>query len=280
MRSKALVREMGLGRDFNPRRYPSHRRASSISAIAWAVMTLGQTLGGEELIPALLAGLNAALACFVTWIIAREWDPDRNATAHAAQILTAVYVIAFAQVPILPTATLIFFSRFLSRITGLELRNWQVLPAAFFVFTFAVFSKDPALAIGLGLLFVIDSRLNEAYEQSHWLGPTLLIGGFVYTFFFWPGTASGNIGLGQAAIGVVIVLNIWELAGMKRLQSRCDFGDKDIDPGRFRWAVLLGLLVAAAPALLGFSDPTTYLPALAAFTARLIPQSLLKPEGT
>ena len=238
------IANSNLGRAFHAD-YKHHRWVLWLIAAAVSVVSIAANLRGEPLFSILSISLNAAIAGFIGWALARELDPDRETISLLAIPLVATMVIFFGPIPVLPSAVFIGTSRFLIRITGLPPRRVEVLfifvlpLALMFYYQNPVFGLLATLTFGLEAYFEKFGRSEETLYALFALLVTLIYIGYVgLPEFNSPSKLYGGL---TAAISLLVVLKVIR---MRQPQSRSDFNDQPISLVRLRGKILLTVLIA------------------------------------
>lgn len=263
--------QISLGRDFSLSKYPSQRISFAIG-ITSALILLGKSLAeGAGLIASLQIGLYAYLASLVTWIIARELDPDRNFVAYIAQVLILIGGFYSSPIPLIFSALTIFSSRFLTKIAGLAIRDWEVFFAVGASFAIMFGLQNPSIALFLALLFVIDGQLKNAYQHSTSMAAISLAALLIYMVVHWPidySLPSANMLL---VLGSLLTLALIRVARWKRVTSMTDHGHLPLQIARLKWSASLALFLPISSIWMGNELLMAYAPLLAALAAFSFP---------
>ncbi len=273
-----MATQISLGRDFQPGQYDTHRRAI---LLALAAFPLGLLIGinrGLGFWPGLSLGFNLFSASFVAWILAREWDPDRNSLAFFAQVVVVGAGIFLAPYQLLPSALLIFFARFMTQISGFSNKAWEVVPTTLGILIFTVLLENPFIGLALGVLFLIDWRLPDQFIWSKWLAILSLAVSVFYSFVAQGIQLPTEIGNLEVVILVVVTLTGIQVSSGHDLESKTDTGEKEVDRNRFSWSLIIPLALIAATVLLIPNGSQYFLVATLVFASRLMPTAILKSD--
>jgi hypothetical protein len=258
-----------LGRAFHPS-YPHHRRILIYMGLAIPVTALAAWLRDPVLVPALSAGLNAALAVFVAWGLAREFDPDREVLSQLAVPLAVAGVIVHGPLPLLPAAAFVGTARFLVRITGLPVRPIEVLVVFLLPLGLMPVYHLPQLGLLSALTFLAEARFEGWPRRELLLAGLAVVITVTYTIlyplpaFTWP---SAGVLVGA---GLVALLMLVKIARMQAPASSTDFNDQPVSLPRLRAKLAIALLIGLL-ALAG-GNPGFWL--LAPLWAALLPAAL------
>ncbi|MGA9534236.1 MAG: hypothetical protein WBR18_16075 [Anaerolineales bacterium] len=224
--------------------------------VAWLALGLS---GGQ----ALLRGIAAGSAVFLTWVIARELDPDQQGSAFVGLPLSAVVVIWTGGPDWLALFWVVTCLRIVNRSTGLEARpldtilliglglvtGWR-LSAFFVVLT--------ALALGL------DGFLQPGHRWHRAISVILLLVGIALLALGPISLSSlGPVELGVAALGIGLYLG-WTVIQPK-VKSVEDHTGETLRMPRLRAAQWLGAaIMVVALAMIGPSAIRSFSGLLAA----------------
>jgi hypothetical protein len=253
------LRWTSIPRDIDPK-LASHRAILSISAAAVGVGGLVAWVGGGlSLWQALLRGISVGVATFLSWVIARELDPDQARSALIGLPLAAAIVIAAGAPEWLALFWVIICLRIVNRSTGLAAKPF-----------------DSLLLLGLGLavgwrmsaLFVVlaaialgcDAFIQPGHRVHRALSVFLLLIGLV-SIVIWPpaGSALALTGWSGAAFALVIYGG-WTVI-QPAVESVGDYSGETLAMARLRAAqwlaaavMLAGLAAIGASAMVSFSS--------------------------
>lgn len=114
----AVHRISSIGRPISFK-YPTNRAIILIIASVFIFGTLVKLVAGDSFTAGIVWALSAGAALFFTWALARELDPDENASSFIATAFMFV-ALFFAGLPaILALFWILIVTRILNRITGL-----------------------------------------------------------------------------------------------------------------------------------------------------------------
>lgn len=230
----------GLGRLFDPKRYPSHRTIGLI-ALGAALVSFGIDSGDPW--RAVLTGGTA----FATWALVREIDPDRPQSAPIA----ATSAVAFALFAGTPTVGPVFIAmvaaRIVSRSTGLPPRWTDLALNGALAILFAGTPAGWAVGIMVAFAMVRDATLPgdpppaaAVFAGATAVGVTARV------------ALAGTLGTWVAPSGIELAVVVAGLLGwialIRRTEPILSVGDwtKEIlDQRRVREARIFGVAPAA-----------------------------------
>lgn len=232
-----------LGRAFHPI-YDHHKRVLWLMTTATIVASIAAFLRAEALFAILAAGINGALAGFIAWALAREFDPDRERISPLAIIWITLTAIFFGTLPLLPSMVFIGMARYLNRIIGLPLRRFEALAILLLPLALMFYFQN----LVFGLLAVLTFSLEAYHEKFPRKETRYAVLAFIATigFVFFDGVPTFTLpSMFLSAIAAIItLLMLIKLLRMKQPQTRTDFNDLPINLPRLRTSVLLSLLIA------------------------------------
>jgi len=181
---------------------------------------------------------------FLAWVAARELDPDHPATANLAVVAAPLAVWQLGRPSLLAVYLLAVTARVLLRSTGLPPKRGDVV-VHLVAGVIAAASGLPAVAaIGLGVGFLLDTRLPPPAPLAQrrfalaLIGLAAVVGLIRFPDLAW--TAPGVLG-GALVLGTALLL----FRGRAPMTSVCDFTNEPMLPAR----LAVGRRLAAAVAL-------------------------------
>jgi hypothetical protein len=215
-----------------------------LMALASTATSLAAFLRAEPLLAILEAGLSAALAAFIAWALAREFDPDREALSPLSIVWITLITIFFGPLPLLPSAVFIGASRFLNRIIGLPLRRIETLAILLLPLALMLYYQNWVFGLLAALTFSLEAY-HENFPRKETLYALLAFAatlGFVYLNGA-PAFTTPTIPV-IAITALITVLILIKLLRLKQPGSRTDFNDLPISLPRLRASITLNLLIA------------------------------------
>ncbi|MFC2062641.1 hypothetical protein ACFLS8_01650 [Chloroflexota bacterium] len=247
----------GVGRPLSLK-YPTNRAIIIIVASVFILGTLVKMVMGDSFVVSIVWAFGAAASIFFAWAIARELDPDSNASAFvsATLVLAALF---FAYMPAL--LTLFWFllvMRILNRITGIAPKP---LDLAIVIILAVVLSWQELWLYCLmtGLMLYINSWIDSEKKKGIVLFVIVLSLGIVSAFL-------GNAFLTTIEIptDAIIVVALFTLLFIPvictrtKLKSLTDITEEPVSVFRLRVtriaAVVVGILVTILQGSSGFND--------------------------
>lgn len=113
----AVKRISGIGRPLSLK-YPTNRAIIIIVASVFVLGTVTKLVAGDSFIASIFWAFSAAVALFFAWALARELDPDSNASAFISAALMLVALFFVGLPALLTLFWFLLITRILNRITG------------------------------------------------------------------------------------------------------------------------------------------------------------------
>ena len=253
----AVKRISGIGRPLSLK-YPTNRAIIIIVASVFILGTLTKLVAGDSFVSSMVWGFGAAAAIFFAWALARELDPDSNASAFisAALMLVALF---FAGLPALLTLFwFLLLTRILNRITGVAPK---LLDFTGVIILAVVLSWQEVWVYGLitALMLYVNSWMDGDKKKGITL-VVIVISLVVLSAFF------GNASFINTEISAVAIfastfftlLFIPVICVTTKLKSLTDITKEPVSVFRLRVArvavVVTGILVATMQGNTGFND--------------------------
>ncbi len=148
---------MSLFRKFDLR-YNSNLAAIGLSAVAF-VVGVGVGVADGEVGEALADGLNLMVTVFLGWAVARELEPDRDATATVAALLAGVMWLIMGRSALAAGVAALLAARILTRSTGRPLTNVDYLLVVALAFYGARTLAGWMAGLGMAFALARDVRL-------------------------------------------------------------------------------------------------------------------------
>lgn len=254
-----------LSRIIDPFTYPMHRIVLALTLTFGIAAGLLILITRSDFGAAIMAGINAGALVFITWVLTRELDPDDNAAALVALVLSGVasLLLGVPGLMFLGSMLLIMLARIVNRTVGPAPRPGDslvilVLGGAAALVDFWGFGLVLALA------FALDAVLVEPVARHRILAVlALLIAGIAFV------QAGANLTFQFSAFSLVIAAlsaaYAWAIATTRTPSSPCDRPGYTLHLGRVQAGMVLTL--AAALLLAVTVDEITALGLLSAYAA-------------
>jgi hypothetical protein len=235
LRSRLVTRITNLGRQFDLR----------LNSNRWLFVTSG--LAG--LISLIVSGdLGTAVgvggSAFLAWVAARELDPDHPVAANLAVVTAPLAVWQLGRPSLLAVYLLAVTARILLRSTGLPPKRGDVVVHVVAGVIAAASGLPAVAAIGLGVAFLLDTRLPAPAPLAQrrfalaLIGLAAVVGLVRFPDVTW--TTPGLLG-GVLIVGTVVLV----FRGGTPMTSVGDFTKEPLLPAR----LAIGRRLAAAVAL-------------------------------
>ena len=253
----AVKRISGIGRPLSLK-YPTNRAIIIIVASFFVLGTLTKLVAGDSFIASIFWGFSAAAALFFAWALARELDPDSNASAFISAVLMLV-ALFFAGLPALLTLFwVLLITRILNRITGVVPKP---LDLAVVIILATVLSWQELWAYGLitALMLYVNSWIDNEKKKGITLFVIVLTLVFLSVFL---GNASFTaIEISVSAIVATTfftILFIPVICMTTKVKSLTDITKEPVSVLRLRLArvaaLATGILVVIMQGDTGFND--------------------------
>jgi hypothetical protein len=160
--SDDLRRYSSIGRPVD-RRYPTNR---AIAGLTLAVAILGfamRRLTGTHPLEAFTGGLVLAIGFFLAWAIARELDPDHDASAFVAAGLSLIPQTMLGRPDLAGVLLILLLLRIVNRTVGPAARPLDTIGILALVGV-AVWRGQPVLALAAAGAFTLDAILDPAHR--------------------------------------------------------------------------------------------------------------------
>jgi len=246
--SDDLRRFSSIGRPVD-RRYPTNQ---AIAGLTLAVAILGfaiRRLTGTHPLESFTGGLVLAIGFFLAWAIARELDPDHDASAFVAAALSLIPQTMLGRPDLAGLLLILLLLRIVNRTVGPAAQPLDTLGILALVGV-AVWRGQPVLALAAAVAFVLDAILDPAHRIH----------------FAAAGASAGLLGVGLsrfagAALAPLTLVTVLALALMAPFlflirasglpSTVSDTGGEPLRGSRVRAAQWLGLAAMAGSILAG-----------------------------
>lgn len=212
MTMEPLSRLTSLSRAIDPR-LKNHQLILGLSVLAGAACPLIGWFIGSTLLASLLLGVKCGISAFLTWVLARELDPDHPNSGLLGPLLIVPAVLAIGSPSLLSALWTVMLLRILNRSTGLPATPPDSMGT---ILLTAVLSTTlhPSLGILGGTAFLADSLLPRGHAYHRGLGVfTLAIAAghwwFVGGGFMLPDQIRFWIGVGLASLLFLLTI-LWQ----------------------------------------------------------------------
>jgi hypothetical protein len=246
-----IYRLTSIGRPLEPA-YPTNRTviwllgvAALLGGLTWA----GQHGAGWGLLG---AAVNALLAAFGGWALARELAPDHERTAFVALGFALATTLILEGSPVLPLFVALFLVRIVNRSVGLPARISDSILVSVLAIGAAWLFDSSWLALLAALAFMIDAVLPPGLTRQRLFTGLCAVAAFLLFTAesqvparFMPATAVERWLPVVIAVGFVIVILL-----TRRVDARGDATGEPLSLARVRAGMWVGLF-AAAQSLLG-----------------------------
>ncbi|MCL7959835.1 MAG: hypothetical protein M8861_06560 [marine benthic group bacterium] len=160
--SKGPSRFSSIGRPID-RRYPTNQ---AIAGLALVVAILGfavRRLTGTHPLESFTGALVLAIGFFLAWAIARELDPDHDASAFVAAALSLVPQTVLGRPDLAGVLLILLVLRIVNRTVGPAAQPLDTIGILALVGV-AVWRGQPVLALAAAGAFVLDAILDPAHR--------------------------------------------------------------------------------------------------------------------
>lgn len=159
----------GIGRPLNLK-YPTNRAIIYIVLSSLILGILAKLAADESFKAGIVWAFRFSTVLFLTWAIAREFDPDSNTSAFISIILILIAILLFKLPALLPLFWLILITRILNRITGITPKPLDLAG----VIVLTIFISWPELWV-FGLLTSLVLFVNSWMDDKKKMGTLLFI---------------------------------------------------------------------------------------------------------
>jgi hypothetical protein len=225
--------------------------ASAVAGLAWSLAS------GQALQAGLVSALMFPLAVFGSWALARELLPDDSAAAFFSMALAFMACLAFVTPGILPLYATLGLARMVNRSNGLVAHPTDSVAVVLLVILAVYISGNAWFAAVAALAFVLDASLKHPLRRQL-LFAVVCIGTMVVYIVdhdvAWLEVHTPHTLLQWLAIlaSVLLALN---MAALKKVHSRAEFGGKRLNLQRTR----AGMVIAILACLQGLDNMPHYI---------------------
>ena len=190
--------------------------------------------------------LVAALGAFAAWALARELDPDHNASAFIAMALGFAATLWVESPGILVVFVTLGLVRLVNRSTGLAARSSDSVLMLLLSILVIYIDQSPFFGLVAALAFFLDGSLKEPLRRQVMFGFVAAGATVVYLVDHDLGLAA--VALPKSLYGwlALLFLMIFALNALllKSVESKGDCGDEPLDAARVKGGMAVGLLAA------------------------------------
>ena len=160
--SESSRRFSSIGRPVD-RRYPTNRAIASLSLLVAVLGFALRRLTGTPSPESLVAGFVMAIGFFLAWAIARELDPDHDASAFVVAGLSLVPQTIFGGPDLAGVLLVLLLLRILNRTVGPAARPLDTIGILALVGV-AAWRGQPVLALAAAGAFALDALLDPKHR--------------------------------------------------------------------------------------------------------------------
>ena len=243
-----LSRFSSIGRPVD-RRYPTNR---AIAGLTLAVAILGfaiRRLTGTHPLEAFTGGLVLAIGFFLAWAIARELDPDHDASAFVAAGLSLIPQTMLGRPDLAGVLLILLLLRIVNRTVGPAARPLDTIGILALVGV-AVWRGEPVLALAAAGAFILDAILDPAH-RVHFAAAGASIGLLGVGLSRFAGTALAPLTLVTVLALALMVPFLLLIAASGAPRTISDTGGDLLRGSRVRAAQWLALAAMAGAILVG-----------------------------
>lgn len=226
--------------------YPSNRAVLLLLPLAAVVGAVLGWLHAGAVPAALQQALVVALSAFAAWALARELDPDHNASAFIAMALGFTAALWVESPGILIVFVTLGLARMVNRSTGLAARSSDSVMLLLLSILVIYVDQSPFFGLVAALAFFLDGSLKEPLRRQVIFG--LIAAGATVVYLVDHDLGLGALALPKSLYGwlALLFLLIFALNTLllKSVESKGDCGDQPLDAARVRGGMAVGLLAA------------------------------------
>lgn len=235
-----ITRYAGLARPVDLK-YKSNFAIFIIALVLLLPGTIYQFFLGNDIADSIGWGIKLSLVAFLTWMTARELDPDRNISAFLALPFSLAAFFYFPEIQILLLLGLILVLRIVNQITGQHAR-WIESFIVLGLGTYLTWRDSHLFGFAISAAFLADSRLSLPHQRHFWFGCTaLLISLVVIILSHEPGTAFSLSTEWLVFVIINCLLFIFVIRHYKHPQSTRDYSQEPLNARRTQAAQILAL---------------------------------------
>lgn len=248
-------------------RFPSNLYAIGAALASGGVGLLTELIRGDlSVVESFGSGAAAGGSAFLGWAIAREIDPDRNATAYlAAPIGLAIWF--FGAPALLVSGAVLLMARVVAGTTGGRLITADLVFLAGYAVITGLRPGGVVAAVGLGVALIVDCRISHHDSVRQYAAGAVAVVGSIVAAVVWADPVEfTSLSAGAAVVAVVAAAAVFTPIG--QVSSVGDMTRKLLDPRRILGARLAtAVVVAAMIAVAGEDGSFAMGPVLAALVA-------------
>lgn len=234
-----IFRLSSIGRPVDAR-YPSNKAVLLLMLVALLAGIGWGWFEGLAPTAVLLRGLGLALAVFASWALARELDPDRNATAFIAAALAVGGVVLLGTADLWTLTLAIPLTRIVNRTVGPAAKASDLVAVLGLVAAAVFLDGRWSLGIAAMVAMALDATLARG-QKDRW-GYAVVAAVIVAGFHMRRGV---DVSLPEqtALVLGVVALTVLALATMPKAESPCDLPEHTLLPTRVTAGVVLALVL-------------------------------------
>lgn len=269
-----------IGRPLDPS-YPTNIAIMIITLLAGIGFGGWALLRGAGLGDSAYMGLLGGFAAFAGWMFCRELDPDRPYLAFAGAVLALAGFALRGPYGALALFALVTLLRIVTRTVGPAARVGDAVVALVLMALAMFWGFDWQLGLAGALAFALDALLPGGRpRQWVFVGISLLLS--LALIVINAGFPAPRVDLGLPWIiggGFVSLSFATAIMLCREINSRCDLGDRPIQPARIRAAMAVALAYATLLVWNGQSGMDAALPLWAALLAIGIGRWIERPAA-
>ncbi len=243
-----------FARPLDPFNYRTNLYILIMTAVCGAIAGAWMFLSSGDFAGAIFSGIYTGAAVFISWVLARDVDPENDWSAFVCSGIA--FVFCAGRVDILPLAVAVFFLRMVSRVVGPPAKITDSLLTLGMVGA-TVFTGYWTFGIVAIVAFAIDGTLNKPL-RTQWvfagLSAFLTLGGLLII----GANDSGYLGFGTLFL-MLIALGLGTFAFIQEKKTRilADNSLFAIEPARLRACLVILALMGIGGAF-QFGDSGFY----------------------
>ena len=235
MNPNELYKITALGRALDPFKYPTNRYIMILTVVAGVLAGVYSLATGGDLGTAILAGIYAGAAVFITWVLSRDADPDNPYSAFVGAALALFFIPS--PLALLSLAALVIVLRLVSRIVGTPTKIWDI-GAALLILVAALLVDGWIIGVVAAIAFLMDALLVNGVRVQLGSAVIAIVGTVLAVLSKTPViTAPSALYLAQGIIVLIaFAVVIWTST---RFTTMCDAPNVEVEPIRIRAAMSL-----------------------------------------
>ena len=225
-------------------RYPTNLAIGALSLTVGAVGAVAKLLSAVPLPESASWGIGAAFSVFLSWVLARELDPDYNLSAFVGVGL-AIVALPFLDPPALMVLLWVVLAlRIVNRTVGLPARPLDTL-ALLGLGGWLTWQGHWIVGLVTAVAFLLDGLLADPLRYH------LAVSGFAFAGTVALSVFHGELAMEGGSTAPAIISSV-VMAGLflvvvgtsREVRSVCDVTGEQLDARRLQGAQLLALLAA------------------------------------